>query len=271
MAHRDCRYSLVSRSSRVAALGFVTCAMDTLRGAGGGRVVEPPRMSAVSRPLRDTSVRPALARLPSRDLAAASATSATTATALAGRGGATPLADAALVARVLAGDRAAEEALYRRHAPSVLRLATRLLRSNQDAGDVLQDAFVTAFEDLRSLRDPGAFGAWVHRITVRLVHRRFRRRRMLGLLGLDKKNDDVSLESLADESASQEARVELRWLDAALARIDGHERIAWMLRHVEGLALEEVAETCDCSLATVKRRIASAEVVVRRHVDGGAS
>ena len=178
--------------------------------------------------------------------------------------------DGALVAAVLAGDRGAEEALYRRHAPSVLRLATRLLRSNEDASDVLQDAFVTAFEDVKALREPDAFRAWVHRITVRLVHRRFRRRRLLGLLGLDRRADEVSLESLADESASPEARVELRWLDAALARIDGKDRIAWMLRYVEGLALEEVAETCECSLATVKRRIAVADDVVRRHLGGDA-
>jgi RNA polymerase sigma-70 factor (ECF subfamily) len=169
------------------------------------------------------------------------------------------------------GERRAEEILYRRHAPSVLRLATRLLRSNEDAMDVLQDAFVTALEDLKSLRDHDAFGGWVHRIAVRLVHRRFRRRRLLGWLGLGG-GEEVSLEELADHTVSQESRMELRWLDGALARIDDRERIAWMLRHVEGLALDEVAAACDCSLATVKRRIASADSVVQRHFDapGGA-
>ena len=103
------------------------------------------------------------------------------------------------------------------------------------------------------------------------MHRRFRRRRLLGLIGLDRSSDDVSLESLADQTASPEARVELRWLDAALTRIDDRERIAWMLRHVEGLALEEIAEACDCSLATVKRRVVAAEAVVRRHFEEGAS
>lgn len=174
--------------------------------------------------------------------------------------------DGALVAAVLTGERAAEEQLYRRHAPSVLRLATRLLRSHEDAMDVLQDTFVTAFEDLDGLRDPDAFRAWVHRIAVRLVHRRFRRRRLLGWLGLSGK-DDVSLESLADERASQEARMELRWLDRALLAVDDRDRIAWMLRNVEGLSLDEVAATCDCSLATVKRRIAAADAVVARHFE----
>jgi len=143
-------------------------------------------VSALSRPLGDAS---ALAPSPGaarRDVTA-------------------PPDDATLVARVIAGDRAGEEALYRRHAPRVLRLATRLLRSNQDASDVLQDAFVSAFEDLSVLREPEAFRAWVHRITVRLVHRRFRRRRLLGMLGLDRKNDEVSLESLADDSRHRAA------------------------------------------------------------------
>ena len=176
-----------------------------------------------------------------------------------------PDLDARLVEAVLTGDRSAEESLYRRHAPSILRLATRLLRSHEDAMDVLQDTFVTAFEDLADLREQGAFRSWLHRIAVRLVHRRFRRRKLLGLLGLDRR-DEIPLESLADESASAEARVELRWLDAALAKIDERTRVAWMLRHVEGLSLEEIAVACECSLATAKRRIAAAEVIVEEHL-----
>lgn len=239
----------------------VTYALDTpRRGSTGWRVVDPGPVSAISRPLGSGDAEALATLAPARTSQRAVA-----------RPAAASGEDAALVAGVLSGDRSAEEALYRRHAASVLRLATRLLRSHEDAMDVLQDAFVSAFEELGSLREHDAFQGWVHRIAVRLVHRRFRRRRLLGLLGLDRsRHDAVSLESLADGSASQEARVELRWLDAALARIDDRERIAWMLRHVEGLALEEVAEACECSLATVKRRITSAEAVVRRHLDGGA-
>lgn len=215
-------------------------------------------MSAVSRPLRgdDATTTESSAR-PSRVVPRGA--------------GMADASDAELVARARAGDHAGEELLYRRHAPSVLRLATRLLRSREDAMDVLQDAFVTAFEDIAQLREPGAARAWIHRIAVRLVHRRFRRRRLLGLLGLDKANDEVSLEALADESASPETRSELALLDAALSRTDPRDRIAWMLRHVEGLSLEEVSDACDCSLATSKRRVAAADAVVRRHLEGGAS
>jgi RNA polymerase sigma-70 factor (ECF subfamily) len=179
--------------------------------------------------------------------------------------------DASLVVAVLRGERAAEEMLYRRHAPAVLRLATRLLRSHEDALDVLQDTFVTAFEDLSDLRDARAFRSWLHQIAVRLVHRRFRRKKLLAVLGLGGRGDEIPLESLADESASPEARVELRWLDAALSSLDEKSRIAWMLRHIEGLSLEETAATCDCSLATAKRRIAAGEAIVRIHLGGGSA
>jgi RNA polymerase sigma-70 factor, ECF subfamily len=181
-----------------------------------------------------------------------------------------PDLDARLVDAIRAGDRTAEERLYRRHAPSILRLATRLLRSHEDAMDVLQDTFVTAYEEIGDLRDGSAFRAWLHRVAVRLVHRRFRRRKLLGLLGLDRRGEEIPLESLADDSASPEARMELRWLDEALRAIDERSRIAWMLRHVEGLSLEETAIACECSLATVKRRIAASEALVNAHLTGGA-
>src|SRR6185295_18829893 len=110
------------------------------------------------------------------------------------------------------------------------------------------------FEDLGALRDKDAFRPWLHRVTVRLVHRRFRKRKLLSMLGLGGRRDDVAvpLDSLADEKVSQESRIELRWLDRALTTLDDKERIAWMLRHVEGLSLDETAVACDCSLATAK-------------------
>ncbi len=174
--------------------------------------------------------------------------------------------DRALVVAIRAGDRAAEEALFRKHAADVLNLATRLLRSREDAREVVQETFVTAFEEMPALRDPSAAGGWLRTIAVRLVHRRFRRRRLLRALGLDRTEEDVPLEAQADERASLEARLELARLDRAMDRLPGAEKIAWMLRHVEGLALEEVADTCKCSLATAKRRIGAAQALVDRHI-----
>lgn len=184
--------------------------------------------------------------------------------------------DEALVAAIRAasidsrGERAAaEEELYRRHAGAVLGLATRLLHSRDDAMDVMQDAFVTVFEQLASLREPAAFRAWLLRVTASLVHRRFRRRKLLAMLGLGGSREQTALDELADPATSTETRAELRLLDRKLARVSERDRAAWLLRYVDGFALEEVAEACGCSLATAKRRIAAAEAVVNAHFSGG--
>jgi RNA polymerase sigma-70 factor (ECF subfamily) len=107
------------------------------------------------------------------------------------------------------------------------------------------------------------------RVTASLVHRRFRRRKLLGLLGLAGKRDEIALDELADPTVTPETRAELRWLDRRLATLSDRDRAAWILRHVEGFALEEVADACGCSLATAKRRIAAAEEAVRGHFEDG--
>ena len=165
----------------------------------------------------------------------------------------------ALVLAVRAGLPRAEEALYTRFAPDVYRVVCRLLGSRDEASDIMQDTFVVVFEDLAKLRDPAAFRAWVLQIAVRLVYRRFRRRKLARLLGLDRSPQDDGLENLAQMDAGAEARTELRLIDGALRKLDSEDRIAWLLRHVEGFELAEVSEMMRCSLATAKRKLARAE------------
>jgi RNA polymerase sigma-70 factor (ECF subfamily) len=171
--------------------------------------------------------------------------------------------DAELVARGITGEHFALQLLYRRHVTSVSQRVTRLLARSAEAEDVVQDAFVAAFRDLRQLSDPERFGPWLMRIAVNQAQRRFRRRRLLARLGLDSGVDDAQLAAAADPHAPPDVRAELSRLDATLARLPTALRLAWMLRHVEGCGLEEVAEQCACSLATAKRRIQQASLALR--------
>jgi RNA polymerase sigma-70 factor (ECF subfamily) len=173
------------------------------------------------------------------------------------------LDDAALVERARAGDAWAEEALYRRHVSHVFGIAARLLKSRVDAEDVVQDTFAIVLEQLASLRDASAVRGWLVQITISQVRRRFRRRRLRRLLGLDTDVDRNTLESVAAPGADPEVRAELACLDRALERLPTEQRIAWMLRYVEGETLEAVAHACNCSLATAKRRLAAADATVR--------
>lgn len=174
--------------------------------------------------------------------------------------------DSVLVNRALAGDGWAEEALYRRHAEALLGACTRLLRDRFDAEDVVQDAFVDAFEELSCLRDTRQFRSWLVGIAVHKVHRRLRRRKLLRVLGLGNNRREESLESCLASGVPAECYAEIICLDYALRGLPDAQRIAWQLRYAEGFRLEEVADLCGCSLATAKRRIAEADARVRRTV-----
>jgi RNA polymerase sigma-70 factor (ECF subfamily) len=176
-----------------------------------------------------------------------------------------------LVVRARGGDSAAMDVLFRRHARAVLGLAVRLMGRQQDADDVAQEAFVTALDELNALREPAAFKGWLLQITVRQAHRKFRRRKIERLLGLDRGQDDATLTVLVGSSADAEARAELNRVDVALKSLEPKDRIAWTLRYIEGEALEDVARLCECSLATAKRRIAAArEAMIARGVLTGS-
>jgi RNA polymerase sigma-70 factor, ECF subfamily len=174
--------------------------------------------------------------------------------------------DAELVRRALKGQRWAEEALYRRHVRAVAQLVTRLLARSQEAEDVVQDAFLSVFRDLAELRQADSFRSWVIRIAVRLVHRRFRRRRLLRALGLDREQNDATLSAEVDPSAGPDVQVELSKLDRVLSELPADQRVAWILRVVEGYRLDEVASLCGCSVATAKRRISRAQQRVELYV-----
>ena len=170
--------------------------------------------------------------------------------------------DADLVRRALAGDRWAEEALYRRHVRAVTNAVTRLLGRSSEADDVIQDTFVRALERLSDVRDGVAFRAWVQRIAVSLCHRRFRKRKLLRALGLDRGDDDATLAAHAYEGSRPDLVAELREIDRVLARMSESSRTAWILHRAEGWTLEETANALDVSLATCKRRLREADDVI---------
>jgi RNA polymerase sigma-70 factor (ECF subfamily) len=172
--------------------------------------------------------------------------------------------DAELVVRARAGDAAAEEALYRRHVHGVTRLATRVL-GKSDAEDVVQDAFVAALSRLADLREAAAFGGWLRRIALNLVRARLRKRALFAWRRAEDADAQDGMLALASPALGPAELSELAHLDRALAKLDAEPRLAWVLRHVEGWSLDEVAEGLGVSLATAKRRLAVADDAVARH------
>ncbi len=179
--------------------------------------------------------------------------------------------DATLVGRARSGDAWALDALLRRHADEVLAIATRLLGRRDEADDVAQDVFATVITDLHDLREPAAYRSWLLGITIRRVRRAFRQRKLRRLFGIDRSQDDTSFLEQASPDATPEMRAELALIDAMIAKLPAEERIAWILRRVEGEELREIARITGSSLATVKRRVDAVDVRLRAQIDRGGS
>lgn len=177
--------------------------------------------------------------------------------------------DDELIDRLARGDQWAKDALYRRYVQVVWNTALHMVGNRADAQDIVQDTFIEALRDVSALRDVTALRPWLLRISVHQAHRRFRRRKLLRRLGLDRGLDDAPLHLLLHPGASPESRSELRSIDRALAAASDAERFAWILRHVDGYGLEEVAQACDCSLATAKRRISRCQALVQATLQQG--
>lgn len=170
--------------------------------------------------------------------------------------------DAAVVEQAKQGSRLAKQALYVRHVELALGLAHRLLGGGGDVDDVVQDAFIKAFARLQQLRDPARFRAWFSSIVVNVARRYLRRQRLRSRLGIGDVMSDA-IDSVASDSAPPSVQAELRDVYRRLHRMPTDIRIAFTLRYVERLQLEEIASLTATSLSTVKRRIQYAERKLR--------
>lgn len=166
--------------------------------------------------------------------------------------------DAELVLAAREGERWAQEALFLRHVPYVSGILWRLIPNRADLDDVVQDVFFTAFVSLHKLENPQAFASWIASMAVRLTHKQLRRQRIAERLGLSRRGE-VSFDEVVGADCPQDVAVEVRQLYVQVEALPVAERVALLLRRVEGMSLEEVAEATGASLATVKRRIAAAE------------
>jgi RNA polymerase sigma-70 factor (ECF subfamily) len=163
--------------------------------------------------------------------------------------------DRELVARATAGDDAAFEQIYRRHAQPVFTLLTRLLGPDRDREDLLQDVFVRLHAALARFRGEASLLTLVYRITTCVAIDHMRRRKPVELV--DQIDDEIDPNlSPADQSARRE---EIRGALALLARLKPKHRVAFVLREVMGLSHEEVARIVGAHPAAARMRVAAAK------------
>ena len=167
--------------------------------------------------------------------------------------------DGALVLAARAGDARAHHVLVQRHRKLVVALSERILAGRGDAEDVAQDAFIEAFSGLHQLENPQAFAAWLGSIAVRRAGKYLRRQRLLWRFGGVCEPDDHT-----GYSAPPDVVCELRAAYESVMRLPPAERVALVLRRIEGMELSEIAQHMELSLATVKRRLVMGEARLAR-------
>jgi RNA polymerase sigma-70 factor (ECF subfamily) len=166
--------------------------------------------------------------------------------------------DAELVIAARGGDAWAQEALFQRHVRLVTGLAHRIMTRDSDVDDLVQDCFVYALERLETLDNPQAFASWIASIVVRTAGKRLRKRKLLTRLGL-LRDTPIDPDDIISRAAPPDVASELRAIYTALDRLPAEQRIAIVLRRVEGLEISEIADQMGLSVATVKRRLSAAE------------
>jgi RNA polymerase sigma-70 factor, ECF subfamily len=172
--------------------------------------------------------------------------------------------DIELARALIEGSSQAAEMAWERYSPLVHRIVSRAIGPDAEVEDVTQEIFYRLFARIGTLRKPEALRSFVISFAIRIVKWELRRRRARRWLTLSE-TGDVPDEQLLVMDA--ESRYALRRLYALLDRLSTRERLVLVLRHVEGMTLEEIAEAMELSLATVKRALRRASLRVSQLID----
>ena len=165
-----------------------------------------------------------------------------------------------LVFRCQAGEEAALEELIARYSPG-LRFYLRKMIGRDAADDLLQDVWFDAYRKINALKDPDACGAWLYRIARDKVYRELRRR-PLPLVSMD---GDVP--ERADEEQETFTAQDAQRIRAALDHLPADQREILLLRFIEQMGYEQIAQVISRPLGTVRSRIHYAKAALRARLE----
>ena len=178
--------------------------------------------------------------------------------------------ESVLVAQAREGDMQAFNTLVQRYDGKIFRLAMHVTQNREDAEDVLQEAFLKAYEHLEQFQGNSKFYTWIVRIAVNQALMKLRKRKSDRSVSLDEQIDtgeDTVIREIAAWDPDPEQRFsqeEMRAiLSEAIDELAPIYRTVFTLRDVEGLSTEETAEALDLSVPAVKSRLLRARLQLR--------
>ena len=168
------------------------------------------------------------------------------------------LDEADCIARAQRGETAAFSELVARHQDRLYRYLVRLTRSAEDARELMQETFLSAYEALPRWRPDARLGTWLFRIAHNQAVDRLRRARRVDFVALDESHGERLAAETPGPDAVLQTRQRLQALERALARLPAEHREILLLRDIEGMPYEDIAQVLGIGLGTVKSRIARA-------------
>jgi RNA polymerase sigma-70 factor (ECF subfamily) len=177
--------------------------------------------------------------------------------------------DQALIRAVLAGDKEAYGVLVERHGDSMFRVAFRITESEPDAEEIAQEAFLRGYRSLKEFDARADFKTWIYRIAVNCALQVLKRRRSEGAVPIGEEFDEESKGiQLADCGAGPERLLLDREIEhrrhAAMEKMTEDERLAFVLRHLEGRSTDEIAAVLEVTPNNAKQAVFRAVQKMRR-------
>lgn len=185
--------------------------------------------------------------------------------------------EAGLVRRCLAGDQRACRELVQRFQRPVFSILVRMVRRAEDAEDLTQETFVKMFRALDRYDPERPFSSWLFTIASRLAIDHIRKRRLhtISLSQVEPGSHEERTIEVPDEGPGPDVvtsnREEEKLTSALIDSLPPHYRIVVLLRHQQDLSYEEIAETLQMPLGTVKARIHRARALLKARIAGDAT
>jgi RNA polymerase sigma factor (sigma-70 family) len=173
-----------------------------------------------------------------------------------------PVEEMDLVRRARRGDLAAYDDLVRRYQERIYATVYHMTANHEDANDLAQEAFIKAFQALKSFKGGSSFYTWVYRIAVNKTINFLKQRKNRGQMSLDDldfnaEHDPDLVALISDKTPRREvALAELQEkLNAAMLRLSEPHRLVVTLHDVQGLSHEEIGQIMECNVGTVRSRL----------------
>jgi RNA polymerase sigma-70 factor, ECF subfamily len=180
--------------------------------------------------------------------------------------------DGAAIEEARRGDRDAFRVLVERHGRSVFQLACRMTGNRNDAEDIAQETFLKAWREMKRFDGRSSFGTWLHRICANcaLDHLRARNRRnerwAVAAPGAPDPLEQIAAPVPSPERLAASAQV-AEILGPAMGRLSEMERVAFVMRHYEGVGIEEIARALGVQAGAAKHTVFRAVQKLRRALE----